>query len=293
MKKEKVRRKKVDVPAKGAVPAAQAPDDAGVPACDTGTSGEAGIDLRTAEEKAADAIRAACPLWLPQRATGKLIPILGDIEIPGEKSSQRSNRLAKEANARADEEQRKEMATWKPSRSNPLFGLPEDRAQKLFTWLRECPYHDAVKAMLAEQGIADVTDRELEEFFESEATAHWQRRLSRAATEANALVTYIETHPVKFSAGILAALGQEAFRQIASGEVSPEAMGRMTNLFLKARADERSDHILELRREKLALERRTQTEAALEAFAAEIEKDPAAREAFEKLRLELLRKEGE
>jgi hypothetical protein len=112
------------------------------------------------------------------------------MEIPGEKSGERTKRLAKEFYAKEDEVRRQEIAAWKPPRPNPLFSLPEDRAEKLFTWLRECPYHDAVKAMLAEQGIADVTDEELEAFFESEANAHWERRLSRAATEANALVTY-------------------------------------------------------------------------------------------------------
>ena len=212
-----------------------------------------------------------------------------DLEIPGESSRERSNRLAKLAVARRRELYERAEAELPAERPNPLFRLAEDKTAKLFNWLRECPYHDAVKAMLAEQGIAGVTDAELEEFFQSEANAHWQRRLSRAATEANALVTYIESHPVKFSAGILAALGQEAFRQIASGQVAPEAMTRLTNLFLRARADERSDRLMEMRYEKLELERRSQTEAALESFAAEIEKHPEAREAFEALRAELAR----
>jgi hypothetical protein len=208
-----------------------------------------------------------------------------------ETPEERKKRRAREVSARYRAEQMAELAALPKPRINPLFNLPEDQTEKLFAWLRECPYHDAVKQMLADQGIEGVTDKELNEFFESEARTHWERRLQRAATEANALVSYVEQNPVKFSAGILAALGQEAFRQIASGQVAPEAMARMTHLFLKARADERSDQILELRREKLELDRRTQTEAALEAFAAEIEKHPGAREAFEALRAELMRKE--
>jgi hypothetical protein len=176
-------------------------------------------------------------------------------------------------------------------RRNPLMMLDEERSSRLFMWLRECPYQDAVKQMLAEQGIPDVTDAELNEFFQSEANSHWQRRLQRAATEANALVGQMEAHPTRFSRGILVALGQEAFRQIASGDLAPESMTRIVNLFLKARGDERADEALELRREKLRRDWHDQTEKALEAFAREIEKHPEARAAFEALRLELLRKE--
>jgi hypothetical protein len=220
-------------------------------------------------------------------------PATTDGTCSGETEEDRKKRRAREVSAKWQAELKAELAASPKPRSNPLLDLPEDQTEKLFAWLRECPYHDAVKQMLAEQGIAGVTDCELDQFFELEANSHWQRRLQRAATEANALVTYIEQHPVKFSAGILAALGQEAFRQIASGNVAPESMTRMTNLFLKARADERSDQLLDLRREKMELDRRTQTEAALEAFAAEIEKHPEARAAFEALRAELMRKEGE
>jgi len=145
-------------------------------------------------------------------------------------------------------------------RRNPLLALDEERSSRLFVWLRECPYQDAVKQMLAEQGIPEVTDRELNEFFETEANHHWQRRLQRAATEANALVSRMEANPVKFSSGILAALGQEAFRQIANGNMAPETMTRMVNLFLKARGDERADEALGLRREKLQRDWHDQTE---------------------------------
>jgi hypothetical protein len=214
-------------------------------------------------------------------------------EHPGETSRQRQAREAREATVRRH--QRHEalcmhVRDWRP---NPLLQLDEERSSRLFVWLRECPYQDAVKQMLAEQGIGGVTDAELNEFFESEANMHWQRRLQRAATEANALVTLVEQNPIKFSSGILAALGQEAFRQIANGDVAPESMTRIVNLFLKARGDERADQVLELRREKHRRDWHDQTEKALESFASEIEKHPAARAAFEALRAELLRKEGE
>jgi hypothetical protein len=223
---------------------------------------------------------------------GRRLPTEGSNETPEE----RKKRRAREISARYRAEQAADLAARRAEqvdRPNPLLMLEEEQSSRLFVWLRECPYNDAVRQMMADQGITGVTDAELNEFFQSEARMHWERRLQRAATEANALVSYVEQNPVKFSAGILAALGQEAFRQIASGEVAPEAMARMTNLFLKARADERSDHLLDLRREKMELDRRTQTEAALESFAAEIEKHPAARTAFEALKAELLRKEEE
>ena len=138
-----------------------------------------------------------------------------------------------------------------PLRSaNPLFDLSEEQRAKLFAWLRECPYDDAVRHMLREQGIADATPWQLDDFFQHEAEQHWERRIGRAAQEANALVQLVEKSPVRFSSGILAALGQEAFRQIASGQVEPDAMGKLATLFLKARSDERTDQMQELKREK-------------------------------------------
>jgi len=171
---------------------------------------------------------------------------------------------------------------------NPLLDLPEKERSKLFAWLRECPYDDAVQHMLKDQGIADVSQAQLTEFFQLEAENHWEKRIERAALEANALVQIVEKNPVQFSSGILAALGQEAFRQIASGEVAPEAMNKMTTLFLKARGDERAEEMLKLRREKWRRDWRTQTERALDAFAQELSNHPAAREAFEQFRNHLI-----
>jgi hypothetical protein len=175
-----------------------------------------------------------------------------------------------------------------PVRSvNPLFDLPEEQRAKLFVWLRECPYDDAVQQMLREHGLAEATSSQLDDFFQFEAEQHWEKRILRAAQEANALVQLAEKSPVKFSSGILAALGQEAFRQIASGQVEPAAMGKLATLFLKARSDERADQMQELKREKLRHELQGQIDQALEKLAEEVERHPVAREAFEALRKEL------
>jgi phosphoribosylformylglycinamidine (FGAM) synthase PurS component len=180
------------------------------------------------------------------------------------------------------------LPTRRTARSvNPLLDLSEEARAKLFAWMRDCPYNDAVLHMLKEQGIEDVKPLELEDFFQFEAEQHWEKRIQRAAQEANALVKLVEKSPVKFSSGILAALGQEAFRQIASGQVEPVAMGKLATLFLKARSDERADQMQELRREKLRRDLQGQIEHALEKFAEEVERHPAAKEAFEALRREM------
>jgi hypothetical protein len=170
---------------------------------------------------------------------------------------------------------------------NPLFDLPEKERAKIFSFLRDCPYDDAAQQMTRDMGIGPVTPAQLTEFFQVEAEAHWEKRIERAAHEANALIRLAEENPAHFSSGILAALGQEVFRQIASGEAQPEAMNKMTTLFMRARADERADQLGELKREKLRQEMRGQVELALEKLAEEVERHPAAREAFEALQREL------
>jgi len=74
---------------------------------------------------------------------------------------------------------------------NPLFDLPEEQRAKLFAWLRECPYDDAVRHILKDQGLAEVTPDQLSDFFQQEAENHWERRIERAAYEANALVRLV------------------------------------------------------------------------------------------------------
>jgi len=174
------------------------------------------------------------------------------------------------------------------SERNPLLDLPEEQRAKLFMWLRICPYDDAVQQVLKDQGVEGVTRAHLDDFFQQEAESHWEKRIERATQEANALVQLVEKSPVSFSSGILAALGQEAFRQVASGEVEAEAMGKMTTLFLKARSDERAEQMMELRREKWGRDWRSQTERALDAFARELPQNPAALKAFQQLKNELL-----
>ena len=170
---------------------------------------------------------------------------------------------------------------------NPLFDLAEEQRAKLFIWLRECPFDDAVQQMLRDQGMAEATRLQLDDFFQHEAKQHWEKRIGRAAQEADALIQLVEKSPVRFSAGILAALGQETFRQIASGQMEPDAMGKLTTLFLKARSDERSDQMQELKRDKLRCELQGQIDHALEKLAEEVDRHPVAREAFEALRKEL------
>jgi hypothetical protein len=171
--------------------------------------------------------------------------------------------------------------------ANPLLALPDKERSQLFAWLRECPYNDAVQHILKDQGVGDVSSAQLSEFFQLEAESHWEQRIERAAFEANALVELAEKCPGKFSGAILAALGQEAFRQIASGNVEPDAMGKIASLFLKARNDERADQMQELKREKLRHDLQDQVDHALEKLAEEVDRHPAAREAFEALRKEL------
>ena len=62
-----------------------------------------------------------------------------------------------------------------------MLSLPEEQRSKLFVWLRECPYDDAVQHMLKDEGIADVTQPQLTEFFQLEAENHWEKRIERAA----------------------------------------------------------------------------------------------------------------
>ena len=176
-------------------------------------------------------------------------------------------------------------------RGNPLFDLPEKERAKIFSFLRDCPYDDALQQMTRDMGLEAVTSQELTEFFQLEAEQHWRKRIERAALEANALVRLAEQHPGNFSSGILAALGQEAFRQIASGESQGDSMNKMALLFMRARSDERAGQMSELKQEKLRMEMRGQIEVALEELSNEVNKRPAAREAFEALQRELTRKE--
>ena len=215
-----------------------------------------------------------------------------DLSTPeGRKKAWQMEQMEETARRHAEFEEmaaRKEAEEASEPPPNPLLNLPEEQRSKLFAWLRECPYDDAVQHMLKDQGIADVTQAQLTEFFQLEAESHWEKRIERAALEANALVQLVERNPVRFSSGILAALGQEAFRQIASGQVDPDAMNKMATLFLKARGDDRAEQMLALRREKWKHDWRTQTEKALDAFARDLSKHPVTLEAFEQFKKQLI-----
>lgn len=223
------------------------------------------------------------------RRTKKMPPTKAEAETAREKARARSR--VQQAEQKAAKQR---VAAERESAGNPLLDLPEERRAKLFAWLRNCPYDDAVQAMLREEGLPGVTKPQLTEFFQLEAEDHWERRIERAALEANALVQLVEQNPVRFSSGILAALGQEAFRQIASGEVAPEAMNKMATLFLKARADERADQLHGLKQEKLRQELMGRLNLALEKFSEEVNRNPASRAIFEELQRELTKTgEGE
>ena len=177
----------------------------------------------------------------------------------------------------------------RPARSvNPLLDLPEEQRAKLFIVAAGMPLRRrGAEHFATTRESPRRRPAQLDDFFQFEAEQHWEKRIQRAAQEANALVHLVEKSPVKFSAGILAALGQEAFRQIASGQVEPDAMSKLATLFMRARSDERADQMQELKREKLRHELQGQIDHALEKLAEEVDRHPAAREAFEALRQEL------
>jgi hypothetical protein len=176
----------------------------------------------------------------------------------------------------------------RPPSENPLLDLPDERRGIVLARLRDCPYDSAVNRFLCDEGLSGITPTQVNEFFEVEVEDHWEYRIGRAAQEANALIRVVERSPVKFSAAILAALGQETFRQIANGNIDPDVMAKLVNLFMRARGDERADQMQELKREKLHHELEGQFEQALERLAQAVDHHPAAREAFEALQRELL-----
>ncbi|HEX4141316.1 MAG TPA: hypothetical protein VHY09_13285, partial [Candidatus Methylacidiphilales bacterium] len=128
---------------------------------------------------------------------------------------------------------------------------------------------------------------QIEEFHQEEAQHHWEMRTGRAAVEADALVRLVEKSGGNFSAGMLAALGQEAFRQIASGSADPGVMSRIGTLFMKARSDDRADQMQQLKRRKMERELGDDAESSLEQLADLVQDHPAAREALDALRREL------
>jgi hypothetical protein len=167
--------------------------------------------------------------------------------------------------------------------ANPLLALPEDRRRELFKKLRECPLDDEIQEMLCADELPGVTRAQVMEFFRHEAESHWTKRIERAALEADAIVRLAEGSSRRISSAILAALGQEAFRQIASGEMTSEAMNRLASIFLRARADDREDQIHLLRHEQLRQDLLGRVNLALEKFSEEVDRHPGLRALFDDL----------
>ena len=225
---------------------------------------------------------------MARKISTPLSPVEAERAAARSRAAARARTAAHQAKTKAENAARRA----KLPRRNPLFDLPEEKRAKIFSFLRDCPYDDAVRQMTRDLGVEAVTRLELDEFFQVEAEGHWQKRIERAAHEANALVRLVEENPAHFSSGILAALGQEVFRQIASGQAQPESMNKMATLFMRARSDERADQMGELKREKLRREMQGQVSLALETLAVEVDRNPGAREAFEALQEALRREEA-
>jgi hypothetical protein len=172
-------------------------------------------------------------------------------------------------------------------RANPLLDLPEERRRQLFKKLRECPLDDEIQEMLCADELPGVTRAQVMEFFRHEAENHWTKRIERAGLEADAIVRLAEGSSRRISSAILAALGQEAFRQIASGDMTSDAMNRMAAIFLRARADDREDQIHLLKHEQLRQDLLGRINLALEKFSEEIERHPGLRALFDELQREL------
>jgi len=172
--------------------------------------------------------------------------------------------------------------------ANPLLSLSEAQKEDLFVYLREGADDEVIFEHLAEYGCPRPTRRQLDHFFKLHAQERWTKRIDRAAQEADALVTLVGRSPGHFSDAILAALGQEAFRQIAGGKVEAGALAKYTSLFLRAKEQNRAERALDLQNKRLLLARRNATEKALDAFARELPQNPAALEAFQNLKNQLL-----
>jgi hypothetical protein len=172
--------------------------------------------------------------------------------------------------------------------ANPLLNLPHDQKEDIFSLMRDGFEYDIIKSRLRAADLPPATDDEVEIFFADYARERWTRRVDRAAEEANALISLVRRSPGQIPEAVLAALGQEAFRQIASGKVESADLARYTSLFLRAREQDRAERALDLQNERLVLARRNATEKALDAFARELPQNPAALEAFQQLKNQLL-----
>jgi hypothetical protein len=175
-----------------------------------------------------------------------------------------------------------------PRESNPLLRLPQDQREDIFIWLREGADYDAINLKLLDKDLPAATPREIDQFFRAYARERWERRVDRAAEEASALMTSMRRSPGNLPEAVLAALGQEAFRQISSGKAEAGALTRYTALFLRARDQDRAERALAIQADKARHAQRTSVEKALDAFAHDLPQNPAALKAFQELRRQLL-----
>ncbi len=178
------------------------------------------------------------------------------------------------------------MSTHPHKSMNPLLSLPAKKKERIFNQLRNCKLTD--EAVKKQTGIDGLTQRQVKQFFAKYADEFWTNRVERAANEANALMKLVRKNPVEFSDGVLAVLGQEVFRRIASGKVEPGVLVQFTQLFARKRADDRAERALIARLEKQKQEMRSKMELALDSFVSELGKNEVAKNAFEVLKAELL-----
>jgi hypothetical protein len=176
--------------------------------------------------------------------------------------------------------------------ANPLLRLPQDQREDIFIWVREGADYDAINVKLLDNGLPSATPREIDHFFRAYARERWERRVDRAAQEADALMTSVRRTPGNLPEAVLAALGQEAFRQISSGKAEAASLTRYTALFLRARDQDRAERTLLFQADKARHAQRTSVEKALDAFARDLPQNPAAHQAFQQLRQQLLEAAG-
>ncbi len=170
---------------------------------------------------------------------------------------------------------------------NSLLDLPDGLRSKLYVLIRDCPVLETVNELLARHKLEAINEDQLTEFLNEEHLHHWELRAVRARNEADTVVRTLEKSVPAFSAGMVAALGQEAFRQVVSDSADPGVMSRIVTLFIKARGHLRTDEMHELKREKLLGELDDRIAQALQNLAEHVKDHPAAQEAFEALQREM------
>ncbi len=174
------------------------------------------------------------------------------------------------------------------SLSNPLFQLKGKQKEDLSDLLRSGSDLEAINSQLQDWELAPVSRKEIDEFFRIYSRDRWTRRLDLAAQEADTILTLVRNSSDQVPEAVLAALGQTAFSKIASGKIEAGDLVKYTSLFLRAREQNRAERALIVQTERARVASRTSTEKALDAFARELPQHPAALEAFQQLKNQLL-----